>query len=65
MAISAADGTFVIPKLPVGQWQFQTWHERTEQFNSPRWPKGCFSFTIRPGSNDLGTIKILPALLAQ
>jgi hypothetical protein len=59
------DGTFAIPKLPVGQWQFQTWHERTEHFNAQQWPKGCFSFTIRPGRNDLGTINIRPALLAQ
>jgi hypothetical protein len=65
VAISAMDGTFLLPKLPVGQWQFQTWHERTEPFNSRQWPKGCFSLTIRPGRNDLGTIKIPPALLAQ
>ncbi len=65
VAISAADGTFCLARLPVGRWQFQTWHERTEFFNRREWPKGCFSFTVRPGSNDLGTIKIAAGLLKQ
>jgi hypothetical protein len=61
--ISAAEGTFSIAKLPVGQWQFQVWHERVEYLNTPEWPKGRFNFIINPGANDLGTIKIPPALL--
>ncbi len=65
VAISAADGTFSLAKLPVGRWQFQTWHERTECFNELQWPKGRLSVTIRPGTNDLGTIKIAPALLTK
>jgi hypothetical protein len=65
VAISAADGTFSLAKLPVGRWEFQTWHERAERFNEPQWLKGRFAFTIRPGTNDLGTIKISPALLEQ
>jgi hypothetical protein len=65
VAISTAHGTFRLSKLPVGQWQFQTWHERTEGFNEPQWPKGRFTFTVQPGSNELGTIKITPALLAK
>jgi len=61
--ISAADGTFCIAKLPVGQWQFQAWHEKVEYLDTPPWPKGRFGFTIQPGTNELGTIKIAPAML--
>jgi hypothetical protein len=65
VAISAADGTFRIAKLPVGPWQFQTWHEKAEYFNATEWSKGRFRFTIRPGINDLGTVNIAPALLTN
>jgi hypothetical protein len=61
--ISAADGTFTIAKLPPGQWQFQVWHEKVGFLETPQWPKGRFDFTIKPGANDLGTIKISPEML--
>ena len=60
--ISAPDGTFRIAKLPAGTWEFQAWQERTGLLQTPAWPKGRFSMTIQPGTNDLGTIH-LPASL--
>ena len=63
VAISTMDGSFSIAKLPVGPWQFQAWHERADALNAPQWPKGRFRFTVRPGTNDLGTIKITPEWL--
>ncbi len=58
--ISAQDGTFSIAKLPVGTWEFQVWHERVRYLDLPAWPKGRFRLTIKPGTNDLGTMKIAP-----
>jgi hypothetical protein len=62
--ISAADGTFRIARLPVGRWEFQAWHERCGLLDAPGWPRGRFTVNVGPGENDLGTIKIAPALLA-
>jgi hypothetical protein len=58
MAVSKKDGSFEIAKLPTGEWEFQVWHERTENLDRPEWPKGRFKFTVKPGKNDLGTIKL-------
>lgn len=63
VAVSDIDGTFVIDRLPVGAWQFQAWHERTDWFDAPDWPKGRFEATIQPGMNDLGSISIAAAHL--
>lgn len=63
--ISAADGTFCIAKLPVGHWEFQAWHEKVGQLDTPEWPKGRFTATIKPGTKDLGTIKIAPAMFGK
>jgi hypothetical protein len=63
--ISAADGKFCIAKLPVGRWEFQAWHEKPQRLDMPKWPKGRFTVTIKPGTNDLGTIKITPAMLEK
>lgn len=63
--ISANDGRFLIPKLPVGRWEFQLWHERCGFLETPDWPKGRLSVTIRPGQNDLGTFRLEPAILAK
>ncbi len=59
--ISKFDGSFSIPKMPVGTWQFQAWHERVEFLDTPAWPKGRFTYEIKPGVNDLGMIKLPPA----
>ncbi len=60
-AISAADGTFRIAKLPLGTWQFQAWQEQVGGLTTPAWPNGRFTATIQPGENDLGTIRIDPS----
>jgi len=64
-SISAADGTFKIARLPVGELQFQAWHERIGYLVTPDWAKGRFTIEIKPGTNDLGTIKLDPEKFAQ
>ena len=56
--ISAADGTFKIPKLPVGTLEIQVWHERIGYVATDAWKKGRFKITIKPGINDLGSVKL-------
>jgi len=65
VAISAMDGTFKIPKLPVGELEFQVWHERVGYLDTPDWSKGRFKMTIKPGTNDLGTIKLAPSMFEK
>ncbi|MGO8749952.1 MAG: hypothetical protein ACLQNE_28740 [Thermoguttaceae bacterium] len=65
VAISAADGTFRISKLPVGEFEFQVWQERVGYLDTPQWTKGRFSMTIGSEVNDLGTIRIVPARLEK
>ncbi len=55
-AISAADGTFAIPNLPPGKWEFRAWHENVGYLKN--WPDGRFQFKIEIGSNDLGDVKL-------
>jgi hypothetical protein len=64
-AITAADGTFTIRRLPLGKLEFQVWHERPGLLDTPQWPKGRLNATIEPGTNDLGTIKIDPSWLVK
>jgi len=63
MAVSKPDGTFTIAKLPAGELEFQVWHEKVGYLATPKWTKGRFKMTIKPGKNDLGTIKIKPDCL--
>ncbi|HEX4130660.1 MAG TPA: hypothetical protein VHZ24_11510 [Pirellulales bacterium] len=64
MAISAPDGTLEIKNLPTGEIEFQAWQEKSGYLavTTPSWPKGRFTHTVKPGDNDLGTIKVDPAL---
>jgi len=62
--ISAADGTFKIPKLPVGKLEFQVWHERMGYVSTDAWQKGRFEITIKPGTNGLDAVK-LPAKMFE
>jgi hypothetical protein len=59
-AISAADGTFRIAKLPVGKIEFQCWHERVGYLDTPQWTRGRFEWEVKAGTNNLGTIKLPP-----
>ena len=65
VAITKADGTFSIPKLPVGDLEFQVWHERVGYLAAGQWKKGRFKMTIKAGTNDLGTIKLDPKLFEK
>ena len=47
------DGTFRIPKLPVGKLELQVWQERTDYLPTPEWKKGRFKMAIKPGSWNL------------
>jgi len=64
-AITAMDGTFSIPKLPTGELEFQVWQERIGYLKTPDWSRGRFKMTIKPGTNDLGTIKLNPSLFEK
>ena len=61
VAISQPDGSFSMPNLPPGEWEFRAWHERKGYVQ--HWPKGLFQRAIKPGENSLGTIKLKPEFL--
>lgn len=65
VAISNSDGSFRIPKLPVGELEFQAWHERVGYLSTPAWTKGRFEVAIKPGVNDLGTITLAPSMFEK
>ena len=65
VAITGEDGSFTIPKLPVGELEFQLWHERVGYLDTEDWPKGRLKTTIQAGTNDLGTIKLAPSALEK
>jgi len=72
-AVSDATGTVTIPKLPVGEWQFQIWHEgagfiqevKDGAGKTVKWSKGRADFKIKAGANDLGTFKVGLATLSK
>jgi hypothetical protein len=66
--VTDKNGCFEIKNLPVGDWQFQVWHERgtisdvTLDGQDCSWKRGRFTATIKSGENDLGEIKVAPQL---
>lgn len=64
-AASADDGTFRIENLPLGEWEFWVWHERTAYLKTDHWPKGRFTLKIEAGTNDLGDVKLRPDLFEE
>jgi hypothetical protein len=62
-AVSGPDGSFSLPDLPPGEWEFRVWHER--QGVLKHWPKGTFKYTVKPGENSLGAIKLKPELFTR
>ena len=64
-ATSDETGTFSIRNLPVGDWEFQVWHE-TAGYLAARddWSRGRAKLKITSGMNDLGVIKLAPPLFA-
>jgi len=58
-------GAFSIKNLPVGEWEFQVWHEKAHYLIArPEWTRGRVKLKIAPGKNDLGIIKLTPSLFA-
>jgi plastocyanin len=69
VGVSDANGKLEIKNLPAGEWTFQAWHEKAgylkEVYRDTKrtaWNRGQFKLAIKPGSNDMGEIKI-PASL--
>jgi plastocyanin len=64
VAVSKPDGTFEIKNLPVGDYEFQIRHDSgyitkaTLGSKSVEWKRGVAKFSIKPGDNDLGEIKV-------
>jgi len=63
--VSTKDGTFRLAKLPAGKIEFQVWHERVGYLETAEWAKGRFQLTLKPGANDLGVVKLAPALFEK
>lgn len=69
MSVSADDGTFELNNLPIGELEFQVWHEKAGYVREvdvngkpTEWKRGRVTLTIKPGENDLGVVKV-PASL--
>ncbi len=62
--VSATDGMLELKSLPAGELEFQAWHEKRGYLalTDPTWDNGKFKVTIKPGTNDLGTVKVPPAM---
>lgn len=71
-AVTAADGSFEIRNIPMGEWTFRFWHEKVgflpggniegKQFD---WPRGRYAIDIRSATTDLGEIKLSPELFER
>ncbi len=58
-------GSFSIRNLPVGDWEFQIWHEKAGYLAAREdWARGRVKLKITSGKNDLGVIKVTPPLFA-
>ncbi len=66
VGISGKDGVVEIANLPVGEVTFKVWHESSEgsidaatvNGKAEKWARGRMEITLKPGMNDLGTIKV-------
>lgn len=59
-------GSFTIKNIPIGDWEFQLWHEKTGYLIAKEdWNRGRIKIKIKSGNNDLGVIKVSPKLFQQ
>jgi hypothetical protein len=65
-AVSDKNGEFTIKNLPVGEWDFQIWHEKAGYLAAkPEWKNGRFKQAIKAGDNSLGSLKITSSMLEK
>jgi beta-lactamase regulating signal transducer with metallopeptidase domain/protocatechuate 3,4-dioxygenase beta subunit/5-hydroxyisourate hydrolase-like protein (transthyretin family) len=62
-AVSDKTGTAQIKNLPPGKWEFQVWHQRPGYVKN--WRMGRFTLDVKPGDNDLGTVKLAPSVFNE
>ena len=69
VGVSDKNGRIVIKGLPAGEeLKFRVWHENqnksisevTMNGKQEKWDRGYVKFTLKPGDNDLGTVKLAP-----
>jgi len=73
VTVSDDDGKFTLKNLPADtQLEFQVWQEKAGYVTdavvdgkSVEWNRGRFEYTLSPGENDLGTIKLPPAIFEK
>jgi len=59
VALTGEDGTFEIKDLPAGKHEFKVWHEAGGLLEK------ALVVTVKPGDNDLLTIKVSPSQLGK
>ncbi len=65
-AVSAADGSFTIKGLPLGEeLEFQAWHEKVGYLQAAKWKKGRFKMTLSKPKTDLGTVQLPAAMFKK
>ena len=63
-AVTDKNGEFTIKNIPVGDWEFQLWHEKAGYLVAkPEWKAGRFKQVIKAGDNSLGDLRIKPELI--
>lgn len=71
-ALTGADGSFEIRNIPSGERTFQFWHEKAGKRDKGivaseriRWKNGRMMIMIKPGTNDVGEIRLPPVLFTR
>lgn len=65
IAVTDEEGRFTIKDLPLGKWEFTTWHRRSGWLRTTDWPKGRFTQEIVAGEQTIGEVKIPAEIFAK